>query len=193
MKVVYFKEDRPDGSCSLKYGLPSCHSIFAGLYTTWVNAFRLMLDPDGNLRLSHEIQTGTHGGNFRHELRSVLQNILDLPHSEAMPIWMVDWHSFCDFRNNSYLDYSQEKEEGQAMMNIRSGFIGATIRFISIVSNHLLSDTMPDSRTPSCSSQIIPSPTHASLSLLLVGSTPPSGWSELPSGASGRGEALATE
>ncbi|CAK84868.1 unnamed protein product (macronuclear) [Paramecium tetraurelia] len=36
VKVVYFKEDRPDGSCSLKYGLPSCHSIFAGLYTSWV-------------------------------------------------------------------------------------------------------------------------------------------------------------
>lgn len=36
VKVIYFKEDRPDGSCSLKYGLPSCHSIFAGLYTSWV-------------------------------------------------------------------------------------------------------------------------------------------------------------
>lgn len=36
VKVIYFREERPDGSCSLKYGLPSCHSIFAGLYTSWV-------------------------------------------------------------------------------------------------------------------------------------------------------------
>jgi len=36
VKVLVFREDRPDGACSLKFGLPSCHSIFAGLYMTWV-------------------------------------------------------------------------------------------------------------------------------------------------------------
>lgn len=29
-KVLVFAEARPDGSCSPKFGLPSCHSLLAG-------------------------------------------------------------------------------------------------------------------------------------------------------------------
>ena len=36
MKTVFFREPRPIGSCSAKYGLPSCQSQLAGLYFTWV-------------------------------------------------------------------------------------------------------------------------------------------------------------
>jgi len=26
MKITIFRESRPEGSCSIKFGLPSCHS-----------------------------------------------------------------------------------------------------------------------------------------------------------------------
>ena len=36
MKVIVFRELRPIGSCSSKFGLPSCHCSLVGLYLTWV-------------------------------------------------------------------------------------------------------------------------------------------------------------